>query len=153
MTSFDWSLMVARGDLAVVDGVAELGEGELLGLRVLAQELRRRRTARSRRGGCSRWWRGRVASRCRAGYRRRAPRRPSCGPSAASPSKTQTYGQVAVLLGDVEAVADDELRRDPEADVAQVVVGLLEALPHEQGAHLEAGGAAGREVLAQVARA
>ena len=59
-------------------------------------------------------------------------------------------GQVAVALGDVEAVADDEIGRDGEADVAQVELDPLLALLHQQGAHLEALGLAGEEVAAQV---
>ena len=61
--------------------------------------------------------------------------------------------EVAVLLGEVEAVADDELRAGSGSRRSEVVVGLLEALADQQGAHLEAGGAAGRERLAQVGRA
>ena len=42
-------------------------------------------------------------------------------------------GQVAVALGDVEAVADDEVVGDAEPDVAQVGLGLLLALLQRAG--------------------
>src|SRR5690606_8071234 len=50
----------------------------------------------------------------------------------------------------VEPVADDEVVGDGEPHVAQVGIDLLEAFAQQQGADLEAGRAAGREVLAQV---
>src|SRR4051794_7493617 len=58
--------------------------------------------------------------------------------------------EVPVALRHVEAVSDDERRWDPEADVLQVELDLLHALPHEQRAHLEARRAAGLQVAAQV---
>src|SRR4051794_1737848 len=59
-------------------------------------------------------------------------------------------GEVAVALGHVEAVADDERRRDVEADVAEVDLGALDAVPDQQGAHLERRRAAGQQGAAQV---
>src|SRR5690349_13688811 len=59
-------------------------------------------------------------------------------------------GEVPVLLGEVEPVADHELRGDVEPDVAEVLVGLLEPLPHEQCAHLEAVGTPSGQGAAQV---
>ena len=58
--------------------------------------------------------------------------------------------QVPVALGHVEAVADHELGRDGEADVAQVEVDPLLALLDQQRADLHALGLAGREVAPQV---
>src|SRR4051812_23436389 len=59
-------------------------------------------------------------------------------------------GEVAVPLVDVEPVADDEGRRDAEADVLEGRRALLATLADEQSAHLQAGRVAGLEVLAQV---
>ena len=58
--------------------------------------------------------------------------------------------QVAVPLADVEAVPDHELGRDAEPDVLEVELDALEAVLHEERAHLERRGIAGGEVLAQV---
>ena len=59
-----------------------------------------------------RGWRGRVASRCGEATGQ--------APSAVSLEHADVR-EVAVPLGDVEAVADDELGRDAEADVPQVL--------------------------------
>src|SRR5437773_8576690 len=48
------------------------------------------------------------------------------------------FGEVTVDLGHVEAVADDEVRRDLEADVLQVGVLPLQALLHQERADLDA---------------
>src|SRR4051794_1712382 len=61
-------------------------------------------------------------------------------------------GQVPVALVHVEPVAHDEVRRDVEADVAQVWVLALEAVLHQQRADLEAGAMAGKEVAPQPAQ-
>src|SRR5919108_3802749 len=55
--------------------------------------------------------------------------------------------EVPVLLVDVETVADDEAGRDPEPDVAQVEVDLLQPVLHEQRADLEGRGTARLQVL------
>src|ERR1700730_16296540 len=47
--------------------------------------------------------------------------------------------KVAVALGNVEAIAHDELGRDPESGVGQVEVAALQALLDEQGADLQGG--------------
>ncbi len=57
---------------------------------------------------------------------------------------------VPVPLVDVEAVPDDERRRDPKPDIAQIQVDLLQALFEEERAHPEGAGGPGGEVLAQV---
>ena len=70
--------------------------------------------------------------------------------SARARRTRQIEGQVAVALADVEPVADDEVRRDPEARRTQVELDLLQAFLHEQRAHLERRRARAAQVLAQV---
>ena len=69
---------------------------------------------------------------------------------AHSPLYDGDVGQVAVALGDVEPVADHEVGRDAEPDVAQVRVALLQALTQQQRTDLDARRVAGQQVLAQV---
>src|SRR5699024_1980582 len=59
-------------------------------------------------------------------------------------------GEVPVLLPDVEAVADHEVRGDGESGVAKVEVRLLQSLTDEQCADLDAVGVTGQEVLAEI---
>src|SRR5687768_14564404 len=59
-------------------------------------------------------------------------------------------GEIAVALGYIQSVADDELGWDLEPDVLEIGVAALEALLHQQGAHLEAGRVARQQVLAEV---
>src|ERR1700682_4820089 len=59
-------------------------------------------------------------------------------------------GNVAIALGDIEAVPHHEVRRDVEPDVAQVQLGALAAFFDEKRAHLEAGGTTGQEAAAQI---
>src|SRR5437867_1087270 len=58
--------------------------------------------------------------------------------------------QVAVDLGEVESVADDEAARDLEADVVERHVGLARLVLVEQGADAQAGGFAGQQHLPDV---
>src|SRR5690606_41261122 len=58
--------------------------------------------------------------------------------------------QVPVLAGVVEAVADDELGADLEADVANVQLDTLDPLLHEEGGHFERFGLADPEALEEV---
>jgi hypothetical protein len=46
-------------------------------------------------------------------------------------------GEVAIALAHVEAVAHDEVGRDPEPDVAEIQFGLLEPLFDQERAHLQ----------------
>src|SRR3954452_10280806 len=59
-------------------------------------------------------------------------------------------GEVAVPLGEIEPVADDELVRDLEADVSHRDVDLAAAGLRQQGADLERRGLAGLQVAHQV---
>src|SRR4051794_14006210 len=59
-------------------------------------------------------------------------------------------GQVAVALGYIQSVADHELGWDLEPDVPEIGITALQPLLHEEGAHLDARGLAGLQVLAQV---
>src|SRR5262245_13317922 len=66
---------------------------------------------------------------------RRRAELPAEGPSAAYLARELTHvGQVTEALGDVEAVAEHERRRDLESDVSQLLLGLLVALAHEERA-------------------
>src|SRR3954452_13829245 len=58
--------------------------------------------------------------------------------------------QVPEPLTHVEPVPDDEVGRDLEARVGQIGVRPLQALLHEQRAHLEGGRVPGHEVAAQI---
>ena len=61
--------------------------------------------------------------------------------------------QLRYFSGEVEAVADDELVGDVEADVAQVELHLLEPSLRRSARDLERRGLAPGEVLQQVLRA
>ena len=83
-----------------------------------------------------------------AGCATPASRAPTYG--IRSGCSTPTYGQVAVALGEVEPVADHELVRDLEADVAHGHVDLAPLGLRQQGADLERGRLARLQVAHQV---
>ena len=89
-----------------------------------------------------------------SGYRRRARRtdQPSVVSRGSSGSTyCATYGQVPVPLVDVEAVADDEVGRDPEPHVAQVQPFGVGRSSRTSSAHTSRlAGARASEVPAQV---
>src|SRR3954449_2785907 len=58
--------------------------------------------------------------------------------------------QVAIALGDVEAVADHEPVGNREPDVLQIGIAALQTFLHQQGAHVQRRRVARNEVLAQV---
>ena len=72
---------------------------------------------------------------------------------ALRPGVLDDVGQVAVALVHVEPVADDERRREAEADVLDVELRLLQTVLHEQRADLQRRRAAGREVAGAGTRA
>src|SRR5262249_46642679 len=102
----------------------------------------------------ARGWRRARRARCPRRWRSAAPRRRRaralCRRSLVWTFVAVHPAQVAVALRHVEAVADDEVGRDGEPNVAQVEVDPLLALLHQQGADLHALGLAGVEVAPQV---
>src|SRR6516165_3076863 len=76
--------------------------------------------------------------------------RPPCRRSLVGPLVAVHAAQVAEALADIEPVADHEVGRDGEADVAQIELDPLLALLDQQRADLEALRLAGVQVAAQV---
>src|SRR5690606_28867573 len=80
-------------------------------------------------------------------HRRRSASLPGTASRVDVRSEHGDVAQIAVALGVVQAVADDELDRDVEADVLAVDLDLRRLGLAQQRAHLDGLGSAGFEVL------